>query len=144
MFFENVNTLTEIEKKNMHTTFPKSLYMTSLSFPFVFVCAVLFCICVGSPIQRMLIYKYERWCSLMTGMCPLCCMHTTASYKLFFSGVNSKPRSSLTLWFENLYGFAIGLPSSSHLFAQAREIAASKRLMANTKLADRSSRSWRI
>ena len=66
-----------------------------------------------------MVYKYERCCWLMTGRCPFCCMHTTASYKLFFSGVNSKP-NSLALWLENLYGFAIGLPSSSHLYTNTR------------------------
>ena len=61
-----------------------------------------------------LVYKYARCCCWMTGRCPFCCRHTTVSYKLFLSGVNSKPRS-LSLWLENLNGFANGLPSSSHL-----------------------------
>ncbi len=47
-------------------------------------------------------------------------MHRTASCKLFFNGVNFNPKS-LSLWFENLYGFAIGFPSSSHLKKKIQE-----------------------
>ena len=61
-----------------------------------------------------LIYKFALGCFEMIDRCPFFCMDTTASYKLFSRGVNSRPKSS-SLWLENLYGIAIGLPSSSHL-----------------------------
>ena len=69
----------------------------------------------SSRIYSILLYKFAViGCFAMIGRCPFFCMDTTASYKLFSRGVNSRPKS-LSLWLENLYGLAIGLPSSSHL-----------------------------
>jgi len=66
----------------------------------------------SSRIYSILLYKFAViGCFAMIGRCPFFCMDTTASYKLFSRGVNSRPKS-LSLWLENMYGLAIGLPSS--------------------------------
>lgn len=54
----------------------------------------------------------SRW--LGTGRWPLSCRLFTVSYRHCFTGVNTRPRS-LSFWFENIYGFALGFTSSEHL-----------------------------